>query len=158
MSNLIEVTIPDIGGHAGVDVIEVFVKVGDTIKVDDAIVTLDAEGALGVVKQGLGYNPTFLYPRRGGIGQLPSALAARGIALAAGKPVVGVTTLTVSAAFRLVCSIRKPSTHGTRNTKIMSHFAALLKLTLMKPRSLAGASSTRCSVSSQEEELSSYVP
>jgi len=41
MSNLIEVKIPDIGGHSGVDVIEVFVKPGDSIKVDDALVTLE---------------------------------------------------------------------------------------------------------------------
>jgi len=35
------------------------------------------DGALGIEAQGLGYNPTFLYPRRGGIMVLPQALAAR---------------------------------------------------------------------------------
>ena len=45
MSNLIEVKIPDIGGHSGVDVIEVFVKPGDSIKVDDALVTLETDKA-----------------------------------------------------------------------------------------------------------------
>ncbi len=34
-------------------------------------------GALGLENRGLGYNPTFRYPRRGGIGALPRALAAR---------------------------------------------------------------------------------
>jgi protoporphyrinogen oxidase len=34
-------------------------------------------GALGIEARGLGYNPTFLYPRRGGIMALPQALAAR---------------------------------------------------------------------------------
>ena len=59
MSNLIEVKIPDIGGHSGVDVIEVFVKPGDSIKVDDALVTLETDKATmdvpstvaGVVKE-----------------------------------------------------------------------------------------------------------
>jgi len=32
-------------------------------------------GALGIENEGMGYNPTFRYPRRGGIGVLPRALA-----------------------------------------------------------------------------------
>ncbi len=32
MSNIIELKIPDIGGHAGVEVIEVFVKAGGHAK------------------------------------------------------------------------------------------------------------------------------
>lgn len=34
-------------------------------------------GALGIENRGMGYNSTFRYPRRGGIGILPAALAAR---------------------------------------------------------------------------------
>jgi protoporphyrinogen oxidase len=34
-------------------------------------------GALGVENRGMGYNPVFLYPKRGGIGILPAALAER---------------------------------------------------------------------------------
>ncbi len=34
-------------------------------------------GALGIKNAGMGYNPSFLYPREGGIGILPAALAAR---------------------------------------------------------------------------------
>ena len=34
-------------------------------------------GALGLPNEGMGYNPRFRYPRRGGIGALPAALAAR---------------------------------------------------------------------------------
>ncbi len=34
-------------------------------------------GAFGATVRGMGYNPTFLYPRRGGISALPEALAAR---------------------------------------------------------------------------------
>ena len=59
MSQLIEVKVPDIGDFADVPVIELFVKVGDTIKVDDAIVTLESDKATmdvpsstaGVVKE-----------------------------------------------------------------------------------------------------------
>ncbi len=36
------------------------------------------DGAFGKTVSGLGYNPTFLYPRRGGISVLPEALALRG--------------------------------------------------------------------------------
>src|SRR3989454_363120 len=36
------------------------------------------DGAFGTTVRGLGYNPTFLYPRRGGIIVLPEALARRG--------------------------------------------------------------------------------
>ncbi len=45
MSQIIEVKVPDIGDFDEVPVIELFVKVGDTIKVDDAIVTLESDKA-----------------------------------------------------------------------------------------------------------------
>ncbi len=56
---LVEVKVPDIGDFADVPVIDLFVKVGDTIKVDDAIVTLESDKATmdvpsdvaGVVKE-----------------------------------------------------------------------------------------------------------
>ena len=59
MSQLIEVKVPDIGDFAEVPVIELFVKVGDSIKVDDAICTLESDKATmdvpspidGVVKE-----------------------------------------------------------------------------------------------------------
>jgi len=35
------------------------------------------DGALGISRKAFGYNPTFLYPKQGGIQVLPSALAAR---------------------------------------------------------------------------------
>mgnify|MGYP000544184811 CR=1 FL=1 len=57
--SLIEVKVPDIGDFSDVPVIELFVKVGDTIKVDDAIATLESDkatmdvpsSAAGVVKE-----------------------------------------------------------------------------------------------------------
>jgi pyruvate dehydrogenase E2 component (dihydrolipoamide acetyltransferase) len=45
MSNIVEVKVPDIGDFTDVPVIDVFVKVGDTIKVDDALVTLESDKA-----------------------------------------------------------------------------------------------------------------
>ena len=59
MSQLIEVKVPDIGDYADVPVIEIHVKVGDTIAVEDALVTLESDkatmdvpsSAAGVVKE-----------------------------------------------------------------------------------------------------------
>jgi dihydrolipoamide dehydrogenase len=45
MSNLVEVKVPDIGDFSDVPVIDLFVKVGDSIKVDDAIATLESDKA-----------------------------------------------------------------------------------------------------------------
>lgn len=58
MSQLIEVQVPDIGDFKDVPVIEVHVKAGDSVKVDDALVTLESDkatmdvpsAAAGVVK------------------------------------------------------------------------------------------------------------
>ena len=59
MSQLVEVKIPDIGDFKDVPVIEVFVKVGDTVKVEDPLVSLESDkatmdvpsSAAGVVKE-----------------------------------------------------------------------------------------------------------
>jgi len=59
MSQLVEVKVPDIGDFKDVPVIEVAVKVGDTVMVDDALVTLESDkatmdvpsSAAGVVKE-----------------------------------------------------------------------------------------------------------
>ena len=59
MSTLIELKVPDIGGHSNVDVIEVFIKAGDSVAKDDALVTLETDkatmdvpaDAAGVVKE-----------------------------------------------------------------------------------------------------------
>ncbi|MCK6399756.1 dihydrolipoyl dehydrogenase [Thauera aminoaromatica] len=57
--SLVEVKVPDIGDFDAVPIIELFVKVGDSIKVDDAICTLESDkatmdvpsSAAGVVKE-----------------------------------------------------------------------------------------------------------
>jgi pyruvate dehydrogenase E2 component (dihydrolipoamide acetyltransferase) len=59
MSQLIEVKVPDIGDYHDVPVIDICVKVGDVVKVDDALVTLESDKATmdvpssvaGVVKE-----------------------------------------------------------------------------------------------------------
>ncbi len=45
MANLIEVKVPDIGDFKGVPVIEVLVKPGDTVKAEDALITLESDKA-----------------------------------------------------------------------------------------------------------------
>ena len=59
MSQIIEVKVPDIGEYKNIPVIEVYVKVGDTIAVEDTLVTLESDKATldvpsshaGVVKE-----------------------------------------------------------------------------------------------------------
>ena len=45
MSQIIEATVPDIGDYHDVPVIDVCVAVGDTVRVDDALVTLESDKA-----------------------------------------------------------------------------------------------------------------
>ncbi len=45
MANPIEITVPDIGGHDDVPVIEVLVKVGDTIEKEQSLITLESDKA-----------------------------------------------------------------------------------------------------------------
>ncbi len=59
MANLIDVLVPDIGDFTDIPVIEIFVKVGDTIKKEDSLVSLESDKATmevpsthaGVVKE-----------------------------------------------------------------------------------------------------------
>src|SRR5438552_11727542 len=48
------------------------------------------DGAFGAVVRGLGYNPSFLYPKRGGISILPEALARGSRSLRLGENVVAI--------------------------------------------------------------------
>ena len=59
MANTIEIKVPDIGGHDGVPVIEVLVKVGDKVEKEQSLVTLESDkatmeipsSAAGVIKE-----------------------------------------------------------------------------------------------------------
>lgn len=45
MSNIVEIKVPAIGDFESVDVIEILVKVGDTIKVEDSMITVESDKA-----------------------------------------------------------------------------------------------------------------
>ena len=60
--SIVEIKVPDIGGHENVDIIAVEVKVGDTIAVDDTLITLETDKATMDVAAGGG--------RRGEGGQI----------------------------------------------------------------------------------------
>ena len=45
MSNLIEVRVPDIGDSTDVEVIEILVNVGDTVALEDSLVSLESDKA-----------------------------------------------------------------------------------------------------------------
>ena len=45
MSEVVEIKVPDIGDFSDVDVIEVLVGPGDTVAVDDALITLESDKA-----------------------------------------------------------------------------------------------------------------
>ena len=57
--SLIELKVPDIGGHENVDIIAVEIKVGDTVAIEDTLITLETDkatmdvpaDAAGVVKE-----------------------------------------------------------------------------------------------------------
>ena len=59
MANTIEIKVPDIGGHDNVPVIEVMVKVGDTVAKEQSLITLESDkatmeipsSAAGVIKE-----------------------------------------------------------------------------------------------------------
>lgn len=59
MANTLEIKVPDIGGHDGVPVIEVLVKVGDTVEKEQSLITLESDkatmeipsSAAGVIKE-----------------------------------------------------------------------------------------------------------
>src|SRR5436190_11230273 len=59
MANLVEVKVPDLGGYKGVDVLEILVKPGAKVAIDDPLVTLSSDKAsmdvpstvAGVVKE-----------------------------------------------------------------------------------------------------------
>jgi pyruvate dehydrogenase E2 component (dihydrolipoamide acetyltransferase) len=98
MSQIIEVKVPDIGDFAEVPVIELYVKVGDSIKVDDAIATLESDKATmdvpstvdGVIKEVLvqlgakvGEGSVLIKVETGGAAAAAPAPAAQAVAPAA---------------------------------------------------------------------------
>jgi len=58
------------------------------------------DGALGISRKAFGYNPSFLYPKEGGIRVLPDALASRVRGLRCGEEVVRIDTKTRTAIMK----------------------------------------------------------
>ena len=107
MSNLIELKVPDIGGHSNVDVIEVFVKPGDVIEKEASLITLEtdkatmevpaeAAGTVKEVRVAVGGKVS-----EGDVVVILEAAGAAAAAPAAPKPVetTGVASATTQAGF-----------------------------------------------------------
>ncbi|TAH41398.1 MAG: dihydrolipoamide acetyltransferase, partial [Betaproteobacteria bacterium] len=125
MSQLIEVKVPDIGDFDAVPVIELFVKVGDTIAVDDAIATLESDkatmdvpsSAAGVVKEilvGIGdkvSEGTVLI-------KLESTTASAGATAAAAAPVAAAPAPAPAAAPAAAPAPAAPAAGGVVEVKV----------------------------------------
>ncbi|WP_374488091.1 dihydrolipoyllysine-residue acetyltransferase [Zoogloea sp.] len=115
MSQLIEIKVPDIGDFSDVPVIELFVKVGDTLKVDDAIATLESDkatmdvpsSAAGVVKEVL-----VKLGDRVSEGAVLIKLEAAGAAAAAPAPAVAAAPAPAAAAPAPVAAAAAPAAAG----------------------------------------------
>ena len=117
MSQIIEVKVPDIGDFSEVPVIELYVKVGDSIKVDDAIATLESDKATmdvpstvdGVIKEVLvqlgskvGEGTVLIKVETGGAAAAPAPQAA------APAPVTAVPAAAPAAAGGGVVDVKVP--------------------------------------------------
>ncbi len=120
MSNLVEVKVPDIGDFAEVPVIELYVKVGDSIKVDDAICTLESDKATmdvpspvaGVVKEvsvqlgsKVAEGALLIKVETGAAAAVPAPQAAAPAAALAAAPVVAPAAGSHAGAADLECEM-----------------------------------------------------
>jgi pyruvate dehydrogenase E2 component (dihydrolipoamide acetyltransferase) len=123
MSQIIEVKVPDIGDFESVPVIELFVKVGDHIKVDDAIVTLESDKATmdvpstveGTVKEVLvalgtkvGEGALLIKVEAGGAAAAAPAQAAAPAPAPAAAPVAAAALAAAPAAGGGVVEVKVP--------------------------------------------------
>lgn len=79
------VTVPDIGGAQRVDVIEVFIKVGDILALEDPLVTLEGDKATMDIPSPLA-------------GQVKAVKIAVGDKVSMGSPIIEIETATTKAA------------------------------------------------------------
>ncbi|MDP5241022.1 dihydrolipoyllysine-residue acetyltransferase [Uliginosibacterium sp. 31-16] len=120
MSQLIEVKVPDIGDFKDVPVIEVFVKVGDTVKLDDPLLTLESDkatmevpsSAAGVVKE-----VKVKIGERVGEGAVVVVLEAAGVA-AAPAPAPAVAAPAPVAAPVAAAPVAAPAAVGRIELKV----------------------------------------
>ncbi|WP_239324648.1 dihydrolipoyllysine-residue acetyltransferase [Snodgrassella gandavensis] len=109
MSQIVEIKVPDIGNYTGVDVIDVAVKVGDSIAVDDTLITLETDKATmdvpadhaGVVKEVL-VKVGDKVSEGSVIVKVEAANAATAPSAATDAPAKAATTETTSAAAQAV--------------------------------------------------------
>ncbi|WP_371324162.1 dihydrolipoyl dehydrogenase [Dechloromonas sp. ZY10] len=117
--SLVEVKVPDIGDFSDVPVIDLFVKVGDTIKVDDAIATLESDKATmdvpstvnGVVKEVLVQlgsrvsEGALLIKVEAGASAAAAAPAAQAAAAPAAAPVAAPTAASHAGGADIECDM-----------------------------------------------------
>ncbi len=92
------------------------------------------QGALGLTRKAFGYNPSFLYPRRGGIRILPDALAARVKGLKLGARVMEVDAKRRVVTFRTPAGAVEEAPYSTLVSTMP--LPALLSLTRGLPPGL----------------------
>jgi pyruvate dehydrogenase E2 component (dihydrolipoamide acetyltransferase) len=131
--SVIELRIPDIGGHSDVNVAEVYVKVGDTINVDDNLLMLETDKATmevpaekaGVVTEvlvqvGSKINEGDVFVKVEAAGAVAAAPAAAVAAPVAEQPVVAATApAPAAAASSQVVPIIVPDLSGHDNVEII---------------------------------------
>ncbi len=131
--SVIELRIPDIGGHSDVNVAEVYVKVGDTINIDDNLLMLETDKATmevpaekaGVVTEvlvqvGSKINEGDVFVKVEAAGAVAAAPAAAVAAPVAEQPVVAATApAPAAAASSQVVPIIVPDLSGHDNVEII---------------------------------------
>jgi pyruvate dehydrogenase E2 component (dihydrolipoamide acetyltransferase) len=126
--SIIEVTVPDIGGDENVDVIEILVAVGDTVEVEDGLVTLETDKASmdvpspqsGVIKA--------MHLSAGdkvSEGSLVVTLAVAGAApVAAEAPVAAAQAQSAAVASVSVIEVTVPDIGGDENVDVIDVLVA----------------------------------
>ena len=131
--SVIELRIPDIGGHSDVNVAEVYVKVGDTINIDDNLLMLETDKATmevpaekaGVVTEvlvqvGSKINEGDVFVKVEVAGAVAAAPAAAAAAPVAEQPVVAAAApAPVAAATSQIVPIIVPDLSGHDNVEII---------------------------------------
>ncbi|MDF0606040.1 dihydrolipoyllysine-residue acetyltransferase [Neisseriaceae bacterium TC5R-5] len=127
MSKLIELKVPDIGGHNNVDIIEVFITPGQTIAVDDSLITLETDKATmevpaeaaGVVKEvkavlggKISEGDVIAILEVGAVAEAPAAVAS----VAAPAPVAAVPAAAATGGHS---EIRVPDIGGHRGVDVI---------------------------------------
>ena len=147
MANIVEVKVPDIGDFKGIPVIEVLVAVGDAIKVDDSLVTLESDKATMDVPSSVAGVVTEIRLKTGDLVSEGSLVAMVEVLATASSPVgAGNTPSTAPAASAPVAPAAVPVQTAVQATPVAvaapkaaptsadGPVAALTELTAAPPR------------------------